>query len=54
MITKTFEYKGQMINYYNKAKNNPHIDFIVMGLFPDLGGYAVQYTYKKAYQKKEK
>ena len=45
MITKTFEYKGQMINYYNKAKNNPAIDFIVAGHFTGIG-YAVQYTYK--------
>lgn len=50
MIVKTFQYKGQMINYFNKAKNNPNIDFIVMGLFPDLG-YAVQYTYRSKSKK---
>ena len=46
MIIKTFKYKGQMINYFNKAKLNPAIDFIVMGLFPNLG-YAIKYSYKK-------
>ena len=27
MITKTFDYKGQMINYLNKAKKNKNIGF---------------------------
>lgn len=27
MITKTFEYKGQMINYLKKAKENRNIGF---------------------------
>ena len=25
MITKKFDYKGQMINYFNKVKKNPNI-----------------------------
>ena len=45
MITKTFEHKGQMINYYNKAKNNPAIDFIIAGYLTGVG-YVVQYIYK--------
>lgn len=46
MITKTFEYKGQMINYYNKVRKNKNIAFAWCGLFADLG-YCVQYSYKQ-------
>lgn len=46
MKTKTFEHKGQMINYYNKAKNNPKLSLCVMGLDSKLG-YFVSYEYKK-------
>ena len=53
MITKTFQFKGQMINYFNKVKANPTIDFIVMGLFPNLG-YAVQYSYKSNSKRQSK
>ena len=46
LITKTFEYKGQMVNYYNKAKANPDIAFICCGFFFDTGKYTVMYSYK--------
>lgn len=45
MITKTFEHKGQMINYYNKAKNNTNLKMVVMGYFAGEG-YCVKYCYK--------
>lgn len=50
MITKKFNYKGQMINYYNKVRNNPGIDFCTCGWFYDNdghGSYTVKYSYKK-------
>lgn len=47
MITKTFQYKGQMINYYNKVVKNPNISFAICGLFASTG-YTVQYAYNKA------
>ena len=50
MITKTFQYKGQMIKYYNKVRKNPNIDFCLCGLFYDVveyGAYTVKYRYKK-------
>ena len=43
---KIFQYKGQMINYYNRARKNPAIDFIVSGLNKE-GQYFCFYTYKK-------
>lgn len=46
LITKTFEHKGQMINYYNKVRKNPKIDFCIAGFFMEFG-YAVRYSYKK-------
>lgn len=46
---KSFEYKGQMINYYNKVRKNPDVDFCVAGFFMETG-YTVMWTYaqKKA------
>lgn len=46
MKTKTFEHKGQMINYYNKVRQNKAIDFCVCGLSMEHG-YYVSYTYAK-------
>lgn len=46
MKTKTFDYKGQMINYYNKVRQNKAIDFCVCGLSAEHG-YYVSYTYAK-------
>ena len=46
MKTKTFTYKGQMINYYNKVRQNKAIDFCVCGLSAEHG-YYVSYTYAK-------
>ena len=46
MYTKTFKYKGQMINYFNKLKNKPNVTCF-MGYFCDCGGYAVHYWYTK-------
>jgi uncharacterized pyridoxamine 5'-phosphate oxidase family protein len=44
--TKTFQFKGQMINYYNKVKNNPNIAFCTM--YTDVRtGFTIMYTYKK-------
>lgn len=45
MITKKFEHKGQMINYYNKAKYNANLKMVVMGYFVGEG-YCVKYYYK--------
>ena len=28
---KFFEYKGQMINYYNKVRKNPNVGFCMAG-----------------------
>ncbi len=46
MYTKTFTYKGQMINYYNKVRQNKRIGLCTCGLSADLG-YYVSYTYTK-------
>ena len=43
---KFFQYKGQMINYFNKVKNNPNVDFVYCG-FSSEEGYYLFYTYKK-------
>ena len=42
---KTFEYKGQMINYYNKVRTNSKIEFCVCGFFAETG-YTVMWWYK--------
>ena len=51
MIEKRFDYKGQMINYYNKlcAENgkNGKIKFEFVTGGRDKDGYFVQYQYKK-------
>lgn len=44
--TKTFEYKGQMINYYNKVRKNPNIEFCACGYTVNMG-WTVMYTYRK-------
>lgn len=44
--TKTFEYKGQMINYYNKVRKNPNIEFCACGYTVGMG-WMVMYTYRK-------
>lgn len=46
MITKTFDYKGQMINYYNKVRKNPNISSCYCYLSASLGCYVVEYAYK--------
>ena len=46
MRTKIFEHKGQMINYFNKMKDNAKIKNIYMGYFVGEG-YAIKYEYKK-------
>ncbi len=46
MITKKFEYKGQMINYYNKMRNNSNIDFWYRGFSCEEGCYVIAYCYK--------
>ena len=47
MYTKTFRYKGQMINYFNKLKKNPNVTCFA-GFFCDCGSYAIHYWYTKA------
>lgn len=44
--TKNFQYKGQMINYYNKIKNNPDIESVFCFWDAKIG-YAITYIYKK-------
>lgn len=44
---KTFNYKGQMINYYNKARKNSNIDFIIGYYSAYKNTYVVEYRYKK-------
>jgi hypothetical protein len=46
MNTKTFKYKGQMINYLNKVRQNKNIDFYVCGFNVEKGFY-LSYTYAK-------
>lgn len=43
--TKTFDYKGQMINYYNKIKNNMNIERISFGLNALTRKYELTYSY---------
>ena len=55
LYTKTFEYKGQMVNYYNKALQNKDIYFARCGISADCGGkYCVQYAYKEKEEKNNK
>ena len=46
LYSKSFEFKGQMINYYNKVRKNTKIDMCWCGLFMDRG-YTVYWTYKQ-------
>lgn len=45
MIFKTFDYKGQMVNYFSKAKSNPNITFLIKYLDGKTGKYTVAYQY---------
>jgi hypothetical protein len=47
MITKTFDSKGQMVNYYNKVRKNPRVNFCCCYLSATHGAYVVEYEYKK-------
>lgn len=44
VYTKNFEHKGQMINYYNKIRNNEKIASV--SCYFGKNGYTVQYSYK--------
>ena len=43
--TKTFDYKGQMINYYNKIKDNMRIESIWFWFDASTGKYILTYSY---------
>lgn len=49
-MTKTveFNYKGQMIIYYNKVKKNPKLVGVDCGFNAETGKYEVVYTLKNA------
>lgn len=44
---KTFTYKGQMINYYNKIKTNKKIDFAFAAFSAETKAWTIWYEYKK-------
>lgn len=44
MREKTFTYKGQMINYYNKVKANPKVTYCTMAN-DAVKGYVVRWCY---------
>lgn len=44
MKKKHFEYKGQMINYYNKVKNNPKVKMCCCYFGADES-YTVEWCY---------
>lgn len=44
---KKFEYKGQMINYFNKVCANPKVEKCYCGYFHEEQSYMVKWTYKK-------
>ena len=44
MKEKTFDYKGQMINYYNKVKANPKVTWCTMST-DVTKGYVVRWSY---------
>lgn len=44
MREKTFEYKGQMINYFNKVKQNPKVTYCTMSN-DATKGYVVKWSY---------
>ncbi len=47
MITKKFDYKGQMINYFNKVRKNPNISACYCSFSCAHGCYVVEYCYKE-------
>lgn len=49
MITKTFQYKGQAINYYNKVRNNPHCESCYLSFSCERGCWVVKYWYGGGY-----
>lgn len=42
---KTFDFKGQIINYFNKMKNNNAIKFIMHYTDATTGKYTIMYNY---------
>ena len=46
MYKKNFQYKGQMINYYNKLRQNKKLSFVFCG-FDTSCGYTCEWSYKK-------
>jgi len=46
LYTKHFDHKGQMINYFNKVKDNPQIAS-VWCYFGVGEGYTLHYIYKE-------
>lgn len=54
-IKKAFQYKGQMVNYYNKVVANDNVEFATCyGAEADENGncYFVEYRFKKAVVRK--
>lgn len=47
MKTKAFDYKGQMINYFNKMKNNPKLTFLMSCMSAETGKWTIYYSYEK-------
>jgi len=51
MVKKYFEFKGQMINYYNKvcatAETTNKYDFVTCGFDMKAGKYCVSYSYTR-------
>lgn len=45
MITKTFDYKGQMINYLNKTKKNKNITFCFAAFDCQLRKWTLRYEF---------
>lgn len=43
-----FDYKGQMINYFNKMKNNPKLTFLMSCMSAQTHKWTIYYEYKKA------
>lgn len=46
MMTKTFNYKGQMINYLNKIKTNRNIVSCITCFDCQLGAWTLRYKLK--------
>lgn len=49
MIRKTFEFKGQQVNYYNKLANDTRSHFSHLTMYTDAktGEYVVEYIRAK-------